>query len=166
MNFKLPQKGSIVISIGGGESSDKKNTATEKRLDSLEKQLSSQYKRVQDNKPNDKAIQQLEKTFASRIDKLISSNNSMITKLEKSRLKDLKSVFADYFDNDNTNDNGDLIKVFSKKLGSLESAIKSIPRQETKVIRSNGMPKQFESMVERLEKAIMKARPRAQISPM
>lgn len=164
MNLKLPQKGSIVISIGGGEATDTKNNATEKRLDSLEKQLNIQYKRYQNNQPNDKAIQKLEKTFASRIDKIISSNNSLISKLEKSRLRDLKSVFAEYMDDD-SDDNGELVKALSAKLGKLENAIKSIPRQETKVIKPN-MTKAFESMVSRLEKAIMKARPRTMPSPM
>lgn len=165
MNLKMPQKGSIVISIGGGEATDTKNTTTEKRLDSLEKQLNLQYKRFQNNQPNDKAIQQLEKTFASRIDKLISSNNQMLTKMEKSRFKDLKSVFSEYMD-DEPEDNSDLLKALSSKLGKLESAIKSIPHQETKAMKMPNMNKAFENMIERLEKAIMKARPRLMPMPM
>lgn len=165
MNVKLPQKGQIVISIGGSEATDTKNSATEKRLDALEKQLNLQYKRYQNNEPNDKAIQKLEKSFSLRIDKLISSNNSLISKMEKSRLKDLKSVFAEYMEDDNS-DNDELIKALSSKLGKIENAIKNIPRQETKIVRSPNMNKAFEEMFKKLEKAILKARPRLTPMPM
>lgn len=164
MNVKLPQKGSIVISINSSEPNNAKNSFTEKRLDSLEKQLNLQYKRFQNNEPNNKELlQKLEKSFASRIDKMISSNNKVIG----SKLTDLKEVFKDYVSNNKKEGDDELIKALSKKLTSLETAIKNIPEPKVKVVNRNGnMNKAFEEMFARLEKAILKARPRLTPMPM
>ena len=169
MNIKVPKtmRSPTVIIVGGGAVDEKKNDFHAKRMDNLEKKLDQQYERFQKKTPPVQDFSPMIKSFTSKIGSL----EKTIKKLA---------------DSNNGDDNSDLIKAFEKivnrieknkpvsnpvdykafmsKLGTLEEAIRDLPTQRVSV-NTSGLSKSFNTLYERLEKAIRAARPRMIPSP-
>jgi len=168
MDVKIPKgmKSPTVI-IVGQETDDKKNDLTLKRMDNLERNLDRQYRAFTDNKEYIKVIERLQKSFMDKLEKIILSTNSNKGMYEK-RIENLRKEFNSRVSSIKPSDNSSILRTFSRKLSSLENAIKSQPvSKEVKVVRQNSnLDKAFERMFSRLENAILKSRPKLTPMPM
>lgn len=168
MNIKVPKtmKSPTVIIVGGGTMNEKNTDFHSKRMDNLERKMDQQYERfqkraapVQDFSPMIKSftskIGSLEKTIKKLADSngddsdLIKAFEKIVNRMEKQK-KPISSP-VDY-------------KAFMSKLGGLEEAIRGIPTQKVSV-NTSGLSKSFNTLYERLEKAIRASRPRMIPSP-
>ena len=164
MNVKIPNnmKSPTVIIVGHGTPDEKKNDFHAKRMDNLERKLDQQYKAFMDKSEYVKIIERIQNSFLSRLDKMIDANR------DDKKLTTLRQEFNLKIKELGNNDNDVILKSFADKLGSLERSIRSIPVPTTTVInRTSNMnlTKSFETVIQRLEKAISKSGPRMLPSP-
>lgn len=175
MNVKIPNgvKSPTVIIVSGGTMSgdEKSNKMHEKRMDMLEKKLDQQYKKTTngyDPKVYVKSLDQLQKSFTRKFDKLISQSQSNLSSQNNKLLEALKKTVNQKVKviKEEANDNGEL-KTFIKKIDSLEDAIRkiSLKTKTVNVNRSVNLDSSFEKMFAKMEKAIREARPRLSPSP-
>ncbi len=169
MNVKIPKgmNSPTVVIIGQGTMKPEHNIMHEKRMDNLERKLDQQYQSFY--KKNSKPSQDysvLLKTFSSKVGSLekaikklgekddngglISAFEKIVSRLEKNNKKITQSP-VDY-------------NKFMERISSLESVIRELPTQRVS-INTSGLTNSFNKLFERLEKTIMKARPRVFPSP-
>ncbi len=170
MNVKIPKgmNSPTVVIIGQGTMKPEHNVMHEKRMDNLERKLDQQYQSFY--KKNSKPSQDysvLLKTFSSKVgsleraikklgdkdddnDDLISAFEKIVSRLEKNNKKITQSP-VNY-------------NKFMARISSLESVIRDLPAQRVS-INTSGLTNSFNKLFERLEKTIMKARPRVFPSP-
>lgn len=150
---------------------EKKNDLTSKRMDNLERKLDQQYKSFIDKTDYIKVIESMQSSFMSNFNKMLAMNKSMMTQGQKEKISILRDEFArkiKSLEEDKGDDEN--IKLFTSKLNSLESAIKSITLkpQVVKVSTGNNNKVLFDSfngILQRLETLIRQSRPRLSPSP-
>lgn len=170
MNIKVPNgiKSPTIIIVGRGTADEKKNDFHSKRMDNLEKKLDQQYKAFSNNTGFERKFDQLSKSFGSRIDKLISSNKSLMSSTQEKRITELQRTLDAKIRSLKKEDNSEILDSFVKKFEDIERIIKKLPsKQMVKVVNSgSGLNGSFEKMITRLETAIRKSGPRMIPSPM
>lgn len=169
MNIKIPNnlESPTVLIIGQRKVDDKQNVYQEKRLDMLERKLDQQYKSFIDKSDNTKSIEQMQKSFASILDKFMQMNKAMLTSSHKDKMDSLRREFDTRIKALSENDNGALLDSFSKKIGKLESAINRLASKDsevkvsvTKPISHDYLSKSFDTFYEKMQNLVEKARPR------
>jgi len=169
MEVKIPKgmNSPTVIVVGQGTMKPEHNVMHEKRMDNLERKLDQQYQSFY--KKNSKPSQDysvLLKTFSSKVGSLEKAikrlgekddNSGLISAFEKivSRLEKNNKQITQSPINYNK---------FMARISSLESVIRELPTQRVS-INTSGLTNSFNKLFERLEKTIMKARPRVFPSP-
>ena len=167
MNIKVPKtmKSPTVIIVGGGTMNEKNTDFHSKRMDNLERKLDQQYERFQKKTVPTPNFTPMIKSFTSKIGSLEKTikklsegddNSDLIKAFEKivNRIEKQNKPAASPVD----------YKAFMSKLGTLEEAIRNLPTQRVSV-NTSGLSKSFNTLYERLEKAIRASRPRMIPSP-
>lgn len=170
MNIKVPKgmNSPTVVIVGQGTMKPEKNDMTIRRMDNLERKLDQQYQNFykKNSKPNTD-YSALLKTFSSKVgslekaikklgdkdnsnDDLISAFEKIISRLAKNN-KEITQSPVNY-------------NKFMARISSLENVIRELPTQRVS-INTSGLTNSFNKLFERLEKTIMKARPRVFPSP-
>jgi hypothetical protein len=170
MNIKVPagSKSPTVVIIGGGTMSgdEKANKLHEKRMDLLEKKINQRYKTVSDGISSNE-IKSIQKTFISRLDKMINLNNQNISKQNDKLISAIKDTISKKVASIKaSSDNGDMEK-FLSKIDSLEDAIRKISLKErvVNVTKKVSIDSSFEKLFAKLQKAIQDVKPRMYPSP-
>jgi len=142
MNIKVPNsmKSPTVIIVGGRSSDEHEKMKSDmhlKRMDNLEHKLDQQYKAFTDKKDYIRLIERLHKSFMDKYDKFISTHRDMMTEKNENRFKNIHNDFTSQIKNlSKNNTNGEMLRVFSNRVGSLENTIKNMPTPEVKVVRT------------------------------
>lgn len=169
MRIKTKGKSPTVIVIEQGTMDEDKNSLAFKRMDSLERKIDNQYKAVTDKKQFIKMIDTMQKSFTKNLDKVVTANKSALSDSHKKRISSLRSEFkatVDSLKNKSTSDT--ILKSFASRLGSLETSVKSIPRQNStvKVVRTGmNLNKAFDTLFIKMQELIGKSGPRMIPSP-
>ena len=171
--IKVPNnmKSPTVIIVGQQEASEPKNDRTLRRMDNLERKLDQQYKSIINKTDYGKAIMGMQTSFMSNFNKMLAMNKSMMTQAQKEKIDVLRQEFTrkiKSLENNKDKDGNESIKLFTKKLNSLESAIKNITLKPTVVrVRNNNKSlfNAFDGILHRLEGLIRESRPRVFPSP-
>ena len=140
-----------------------KNNVLEKKMDFLEKKLDAQYKAYTSGKDYIKLIQDLNKSFMGKLDKLVASNKS----INNQRVSDLRKALSLRLKNLNQKSDVNILKSFASKLSNLEKSVTNITmKPSVKVInRGPSLNKAFDTFYKRMEEVISKAGPRMMPSP-
>lgn len=159
MNIKVPSdmKSPTVIIVGerSTDEHDKmKSDMHMKRMDNLERKLDQQYKVFTDKKDYIRLFERLHKSFMDKYDKFISVHRDMMNGMNENRFKDIHNKFTSQINNLlKHNSNDEMLRVFTRRIGSLENTIKNMPSPEVKVVRtSSGNSALQKSFLEALDK--------------
>jgi tRNA U34 5-carboxymethylaminomethyl modifying GTPase MnmE/TrmE len=149
---------------------NKKNDLAMRRMDSLEKKLDQQYKSFIDKTDNSQSIQKLQDSLMNSFNKMLKMNKAMMSQSHREKMDSMRDEFARKIKSieERSDDNRD-IGIFSRKLQSLERAIKSITLKP-QIVRVQGgndkiLFKSFSGILQRLESSIRETRPRMYPSP-
>ncbi len=174
MDIKVPKgmKSPTVVIVSGGTMTgdEKSNHNHEKRMDMLEKKLDQQYKKTTnsgyDPKEYVKSIDQLQKSFSKKLERVITQNKYAMSSQNSKLLDALKKTVSKVKVIKEESDGSEL-KTFIKKIDSLEDAIRkiSLKNKNLKVSTKVNLDSSFDKLFERMEKAIKSARPRMSPSP-
>ena len=164
MNIKTKTKSPTVIIIEQATMDETKNDRVANRMDSLEKKLDNQYKAYTDKTKYVKLVDSLQKSFMSGLDKILSINKSLVSKINDSRIDNLKKEMTVKLDYLSQNRNDELLKALVKQVGGLQKSLKNIPQPKI-VNRTVNLSSSFDKYFARLEEVIKSCRPRMYPSP-
>lgn len=165
-------KSPTVIIVGQQEISDKQNNFHAKHLDLLERKLDRQYDAFIRKSDNVKVIDNLQKSFASILEKFMKKHTSMLSDVQSQMLENLSNEFSDKLKELNKDDDT-LLKSFMSKLGRLEGSInklsdikpQTIIMNKSRTISHDYLSKSFDSFYEKMQRLVEKSRPRLIPSP-
>ena len=160
MRIKTKSNSPTVIVIEQSTMDASRNDRTAKRMDALESKLDSQYKAFMNKTDYAKQISQMQKSFVSKLDKIVSANKDLLSKSNIQKAQDLKPKFTVNVKVPKQNDA--ILKSFATKLLALDKSIKNM---RVKAPSNGKMNKSFETILKRMEELIRTARPRMMPSP-
>ena len=170
MRIKTKSKSPTVIVIEQGTMDEKKNDLTARRMDSFERKLDAQFKVFTDKTDYVKLIEKMQKSFMVGLDKMVSTNKSIISDVNNKKINALRSDFKTAINTFKSKGNDEaILKSFASKLDTLNRSVKNIsaaPQQQVKVVnRGTSLNKSFDTLFLRMQELIRKSGPRMIPSP-